>query len=684
MKRFVLATMTILLIAPLAWGQNHGTISGTVFAENDGGNVPLGSAIVAAFLVDSHFPIGADITDDDGNYEIEVPFGEYHVRAHAWNFVGEWYDNVYHRSDATPVAVTEEQNAEDIDFILADYDQQETGTISGIITDASTDDPIEGAYVVAQGSNPMNTRHGVSAEDGSYTIEGLHSDSYTVIAHKEDYFPNQYPDEVVVDGDDITDINIALTPRVPTGMTGMVTDADSGEPIAGAHVVAIDVNHHHRHGWAETGEDGTYVLEIRPGEYTVQAGAWGYLPQEYPENVIVTEDGFTENIDFALAGFDFGSISGTVTDTDANPIPMAVVTLRAVDGFHWRHTRTDENGDYMFDDVIPGEYRVRAFQFGFEPGEYPDPVMVEDGQDVTGIDIVLTPYEPPFDGYIAGTVTDDETGDPLADAVVVGFGVHVGPWGPRWIVRRTYTGEDGTYSLGNLPEVPFRIVAWAEGYVGEFYDDVRHFWEATPVTPNADGIDMALSPRSDGIRSIAGRITVQGQNMDVESIVYATVEGQIVDVGLADMDGYYSLTGLEGDVYEISAFSIRGEGSYDSPVDVTFGDFYGADIVLSPTSTDDSDQLPTRSSLSQNYPNPFNAQTMISFTLTEPADVTLEVFNIVGQRVAVIADGSYQTGTFDVIWDGLDKNGQPVASGVYYYRLRADDYTETRRMTLLK
>jgi protocatechuate 3,4-dioxygenase beta subunit len=631
MKRFFLFAMTFLLIVPLAWGQGHGTISGTVFAESDGGNVPLESAIVAAFSVDSHFPVGADMTDADGNYEIEVPFGEYHVRAHAWDFVGEWYDNVYHRSEATPVPVTEDQNAENIDFVLAGYDQQETGTISGVITDASGGDPLAGAYVVAQGSIPWNTRHAVSAEDGSYTVEDLRPDSYTVVAHKEDYFPNQYPDDVVVDGDDITDIDIALTAIVPTGITGTVTDADTGDPIEGAHIIAIDVNHHRRHGWAVTGEDGTYVLEIRPGEYTVQAGAWGYLPQEYPENVIVGEDGFTENIDFALEGFDFGSIAGNVSDPDGNPVPMAVVTLREVDGFHWRHTRTDENGDYMFPDVIPGEYRVRAYQFGFEPGEYPDPVMVEDGQDVTAIDIVLMPLEPPFEGYISGTVTDDDTGEPLADAVVVAFGRHDGPWGPRWIARRTFTAEDGTYALENLPEAPFRIFAWAEGYLGEFYDDVHHFWEATPVTPNADGIDMALAPRPDGIRSIGGRITMQGQDMDVESIVYATVDGEVVDIGWADMDGYYCLNGLESNVYEISAFSVRGEGSFGTP-----------------------------------------------------ADVTLEVFNIVGQKVAVIVDGNYQTGTFDVVWDGLDNYGQPVASGVYYYRLKAGDYTETRRMTLLK
>ena len=88
--------------------------------------------------------------------------------------------------------------------------------------------------------------------------------------------------------------------------------------------------------------------------------------------------------------------------------------------------------------------------------------------------------------------------------------------------------------------------------------------------------------------------------------------------------------------------------------------------------------------LSQNYPNPFNAQTTISFALVQPADVTLEVFNIVGQKVTVLADDLCQAGHHDIIWDGRDSGGKPVASGIYYYRLQAGDYSETNRMTLLK
>ncbi len=91
------------------------------------------------------------------------------------------------------------------------------------------------------------------------------------------------------------------------------------------------------------------------------------------------------------------------------------------------------------------------------------------------------------------------------------------------------------------------------------------------------------------------------------------------------------------------------------------------------------DLLPNGFALSQNYPNPFNPSTEISFTLPVAGDVTLEVFNISGQKVATLAKSYFEAGTHVVTW-----NAEAVASGVYLYRLQADDLTDMRKMILLK
>jgi flagellar hook assembly protein FlgD len=81
--------------------------------------------------------------------------------------------------------------------------------------------------------------------------------------------------------------------------------------------------------------------------------------------------------------------------------------------------------------------------------------------------------------------------------------------------------------------------------------------------------------------------------------------------------------------------------------------------------------IPTEFALSQNYPNPFNPTTTIEYTLPEQSTVTLKVFNLLGQEIATLADGVQQASSFKAIWDGRNKLGQQVSSGVYFYQLDA-------------
>jgi hypothetical protein len=107
--------------------------------------------------------------------------------------------------------------------------------------------------------------------------------------------------------------------------------------------------------------------------------------------------------------------------------------------------------------------------------------------------------------------------------------------------------------------------------------------------------------------------------------------------------------------------------------------------VESLTAKAGSDQvLPDSYSLNQNYPNPFNPTTTISFTLPVSSKAKVEIFNILGALVATPFDGSAQAGTNEVVWDGRNFAGETVSSGIYFYRLTADKYTETKKMTLLK
>ena len=108
------------------------------------------------------------------------------------------------------------------------------------------------------------------------------------------------------------------------------------------------------------------------------------------------------------------------------------------------------------------------------------------------------------------------------------------------------------------------------------------------------------------------------------------------------------------------------------------------EVVETAVETSDQASVPQAFSLAQNAPNPFNSNTVIRFALPQPSQVELTIYNLLGQPVAVLVQGPSAAGTFSVRWDGRDQAGQAVTSGVYLYQLRAGDYTEVRKLLLLR
>jgi len=103
------------------------------------------------------------------------------------------------------------------------------------------------------------------------------------------------------------------------------------------------------------------------------------------------------------------------------------------------------------------------------------------------------------------------------------------------------------------------------------------------------------------------------------------------------------------------------------------------------TNSNDVTLVPAAFDLAQNFPNPFNPETVIRYSLPEAATVTLEIYNMLGQKVRTLVDHSQQAADFySLSWNGRDDNGRALASGMYLYRLSAGSYVNTRKMVLMK
>ena len=100
-------------------------------------------------------------------------------------------------------------------------------------------------------------------------------------------------------------------------------------------------------------------------------------------------------------------------------------------------------------------------------------------------------------------------------------------------------------------------------------------------------------------------------------------------------------------------------------------------------------EIPAETQLLANYPNPFNPETWIPYRLAEDAFVTLTIYDLSGQVVRALEVGHQIAAVYEgrskaVYWDGRNKLGESVASGVYFYTLTAGDYSATRKMVILK
>jgi hypothetical protein len=112
---------------------------------------------------------------------------------------------------------------------------------------------------------------------------------------------------------------------------------------------------------------------------------------------------------------------------------------------------------------------------------------------------------------------------------------------------------------------------------------------------------------------------------------------------------------------------------------------------VSAVEEEETPNVPREFELYQNYPNPFNPVTTIHFTVHRPPSAvrspyptTLNIYNILGQKVKTLVDEAKPEGSYDVVWDGKDEKGNRLASGIYFYRLQIGDQSQTKRMLLLK
>ncbi len=497
-----------------------------------------------------------------------------------------------------------------------------------------------------------------------------------------------------------------------------------------------------------TDENGNYQIEnLTSGKYIVSATRMDWWQREtiYYDNVteyddatpVVVTDTVTQNINFVFGQpKELGAISGKViSDVDGAPIAGAYVELLWHGTFvgtgkarfkPLMYAWTNNEGKYKIENVEEGKYIVLVHKNGYtefydntQDIEKATMVEVKAGLETTGINFSIPPMPP--GSKVSGVVKDDSTGTPIEGAMVTLFPVNTHPYGNAFQGKftlfdfyATVTNANGEYLIGGIPKGKYIAVCWAQNYIVEFYDDKTSPWSADQISLDGaeekTGIDFDLTrgwgfkmndPLAMGM--ISGQVTdTEGRYVSDAYVSLIDAQQRVRATQKTGPDGSYALVGIPVGDYFIKVDRMPyGSAYYGNvanisqalPVSVGQASSFtitGVDVQLSPMSATAIGQqgaapgTPNQFELAQNYPNPFNPSTTISYALPTASRVTLQIFNLQGEVVKTLVNGLQPANHYQVSWNGENELGQKVAAGIYLYQLKTEQFSQTRRLVLIK
>jgi len=178
-------------------------------------------------------------------------------------------------------------------------------------------------------------------------------------------------------------------------------------------------------------------------------------------------------------------------------------------------------------------------------------------------------------------------------------------------------------------------------------------------------LDTPLAITSGDDIAIAVRITNSSYTYPLVSSSAGTIESGKT---------YISYTGTSGDWTDMSTYS----------EDLAVRARCSQNLVVSADGGVGNEIKPSAFTLGNNYPNPFNPRTQIDYSIGNESHVVVAVYNILGQHINTIVAETKAAGEYSTEWDGTDSDGNEVSTGIYFYRIQAGDYTDTRKMLLLR
>jgi protocatechuate 3,4-dioxygenase beta subunit len=541
------------------------TISGTVTAA--GGDPLQGVAIYVQSTEGGSS--GNATTEANGTYTVPgLPAGNYKVEfyANGQYYETQWYKDEGSEAEADVLTLTAGESEMGIDAAL-----EPEAALSGTVT-ATDGEPLSGVEVLVQSTDGGVSQGADTRADGTYTVNGLPADSYTVEfdATGQYYAVQWYRDAssqesanviTLTPGESYTEANAALTPTAAT-VRGETTSGN-GQPLSGVEVVLVE-SEGAIAATATTEPDGLYVVNgLRAGVYTVefQPSLGDYLPQYYDgqsspttaSQLTLQAGTVASSIDAVLQSA--STISGTVTASEGGDLSGVEVSVYDESGAFVQAVTSGAEGTYIVSGLSAGTYTVQ-----FEPagtdyiGQFYD--EKSDGNSATSVVLAAGASKEDIDAKLSKGATVDGTvtaagGGPLEDVEV-----HVQPTSGG-VGGSAITGADGSYSVPGLQPgsytVEFEPVD--SSYAGQYYDNTAEAATAHLITLSSGATEENINATLSSGGSIGGTVTDAQTDAPVDgvqvSVGPAEGGGQAITTTTGE-DGTYSVSGLSPGKYVVA------------------------------------------------------------------------------------------------------------------------------------
>jgi hypothetical protein len=617
------------------------------------------------------------------------------------------------------------------------------GSVSGVVSSSVGGGTISGARITVDGSSRSDT----SAANGEYQINFLPVGTVNITANSHGFFPRQETGVVITDGGNTTQ-NIAMIPRPTTTVTGTILASDTGTGVEGAMVILTGYERYETSTGFDGSfsipsvyEDFEYTIQVmKEGFYTYTdltdmiTSTNNTIPaitlnERYyaPIGLVATLSGDVVNLAWSPPEH-----SGRwVNHGDADWAGMTVGTGYAASYILCQRFSSSQMSNL-------GIYGARIEKISFLPYSEADFSIViygGGGGNPSATTIVAGNYNPGtiiYEQPITQALNLETWNEvylnamvemPLIGDLLIGIKVTNSPGYPM------------TLDFGPAVEGFGNVFSWNEGG-SEIWTTLNTFNNFEPSldanfnirayidgvaleSANSLGADDFICDVSWSRRSGGSRATISGQRVsehlpgsyipvdttssrfDDELIAYATRSFLGYNIYRLEMNDILTIgnwhhfnptTAHSSETFTDSGFTSLPDGRYRYVVKA----LYINDNESRPTYSNqlnkgvndlDVNIKPFQNRLSANFPNPFNPETSIKFTvgsMSSSTHVSINIYNIRGQKVRSLVNDIYETGEHSVVWNGTDDHGRSVGSGIYLYKMETGSFTETRKMVLIK